>query len=85
MGLSTYGWDVSGVVLRIFDQVRGQMEGFLETYSKIDDVSLVIESVFADPETRSFDYSQDAGFLAGSGTTFELAEAAWVLLGWDHL
>lgn len=48
------------------------MEG---PYSRVDDVPLIVESIFADPEARSFNDCQDPGFLAGSGAAFELAEA----------
>jgi hypothetical protein len=45
------------------------------TYSRVDDVSLVVESVLADPEAGPFDHGQNAGSLAGGGAAFELAEA----------
>jgi hypothetical protein len=44
-------------------------------YSRVNDVPLIVESIFADPEARSFNDCQDASFLAGSGAAFELAEA----------
>lgn len=55
------------------------MEEILGLYSRVDNVSLVVESVFADPKAGSFDYGQDACFLAGSGAAFELAQAVCVL------
>jgi hypothetical protein len=80
MGLRTCGWDVSVCSLRIVSASKRRMEELLGIYSRINHVSLVIESVFANPESRSFYHGQDTGFLAGRGAAFELAEALWVLL-----
>jgi hypothetical protein len=55
--------------------VGWESKGVEEPYSRVDDVPLIVESIFADPEARSFNDCQDAGFLAGSGAAFELAEA----------
>jgi hypothetical protein len=52
--------------------IRGIISG---AYSRVDDVSLVVESVLADPEAGPFDHGQNAGSLAGGGAAFELAEA----------